>query len=138
MRFSISILFISLSMTLFACGNKKNIEQAATTQPNTEDQNPVPKDVSTADAKKMISENKDLVIIDVRTPGEVSQGIIAGAKVIDINAPDFEQQIAKLDKSKPTLVYCKAGGRSKRACSAMSKIGFKELYNLADGYDSWK
>ncbi len=137
MKLKFLILLLSFSMSLFACGNKNSASSESVS--STPDQNnPVAKNVDTDVAKKMIAEKNDLVILDVRTPGEVSQGTITNAKIIDINGPDFEKLIAQLDKSKPTLVYCKAGGRSKRACDMMTKLGFKELYNLEGGYDSWK
>jgi rhodanese-related sulfurtransferase len=139
MKTKFLFILLSFSISLFACDSKKSVvtpQVSANGEPIQE--SPKPANVSTETAKKMIAENKSLVIIDVRTPGEVSQGIIPGAKVIDINNPDFEKLIAALDKAQPTLVYCKAGGRSKRACDIMNKQGFMQLYNLEEGYDSWK
>jgi rhodanese-related sulfurtransferase len=133
MKFNITILLLIVS--LIACGNKTN---GQTSQDGTDQTKPVSKDINTEDAKKLIATTKDLVILDVRTAEEVNQGVIPNAKVIDINGPDFEKMVAMMDKTKPTLVYCKAGSRSKRACDTMTKLGFKELYNLEGGYDSWK
>ena len=67
-----------------------------------------------------------VVILDVRTPEETAAGKIPNAVEINIQAADFEQQLNRLDKSKTYLVYCKAGGRSARACSTMEDIGFKK------------
>jgi rhodanese-related sulfurtransferase len=136
MRYNFLIFSFVLSISVFGCDSKK---AAVSSVPGLPDQNiALAVNMSTDNAKKMMAENKDLVILDVRTPGEVSAGIIPNAKVIDINNPDFETLVAQLDKSKPTLVYCKAGSRSKRACDMMAKLGFKSLYNLEGGYDSWK
>lgn len=77
-------------------------------------------------------------LIDVRTAGEFSQGHIKNARNIDVNSNDFEQQIAKLDKSKPVFVYCLSGGRSSFAMNTMSSMGFKEIYNLAGGMMRWR
>lgn len=132
MKFNFAILLLIVS--LFACSNKSNDHSYASVDQTT----PVAKDINTDEAKKLIEAKKDLVILDVRTAEEVSQGTIPNAKVIDIYNPEFEKLVALMDKSKPTLVYCKAGSRSKKACDAMAKLGFKELYNLDGGYDSWK
>jgi rhodanese-related sulfurtransferase len=94
--------------------------------------------VSVDQAKSLISSTNDLVILDVRTPEEVSQGTLPNATIIDINSPNFESEVLKLDKSKPTLVYCKAGGRSTKACEMMNKAGFEKLYNMKEGYSNWK
>ncbi len=70
-------------------------------------------------------------LLDVRTPGEWSQGKIASANLINFNDPSFAKNIGKLDKSKPVFVYCAVGGRSARAAQVLSKEGFK-VYNLTN------
>jgi rhodanese-related sulfurtransferase len=77
-------------------------------------------------------------LIDVRTPREFSNGFIQGAKNIDYNGDSFEKQIKKLDKNKPVLVYCAAGGRSENAAELLNEWGFKEVYDLEGGYNAWK
>src|SRR4029077_19766095 len=63
------------------------------------------------EAQKLVTD-KSVVVLDIRTPQEFNQGRIAGAKNIDFLAPDFEQRIETLDKSKSYLVHCASGGRS--------------------------
>jgi rhodanese-related sulfurtransferase len=77
-------------------------------------------------------------LIDVRTPREFSNGFIEGAKNIDYNNDTFEKQMKKLDKTKPVLVYCAAGGRSENAAELLQEWGFKEVYDLEGGYNGWK
>lgn len=77
-------------------------------------------------------------LIDVRTPREFSNGFIEGAKNIDYNGDSFEKQIKKLDKNKPVLVYCAAGGRSENAAELLKEWGFIEVYDLEGGYNGWK
>ena len=78
------------------------------------------------------------IVVDVRTPEEFAEGYISGAQHINFNAPDFEQKISALDKSKSYFVYCKAGTRSAKAVSKMSELGFTSLYTLDGGYVAWK
>lgn len=96
------------------------------------------KDIDVTTFSKYMKEKKGAQIIDVRTPGETSQGMITGAREIDINDPAFQKKIAALDKNKPVLVYCRSGGRSGRAMSMMSQMGFKEVYNLSGGMLAWQ
>lgn len=77
-------------------------------------------------------------LIDVRTSREFASGFIAGAKNIDYNGDSFDKQIKKLDKNKPVLVYCAAGGRSENAAELLKEWGFKEVYDLIGGYNDWK
>jgi len=86
-------------------------------------------------AAKMKEDN--VVVIDVRTPGEVAQGYITGAdKFIDINGASFAEEIGKLDKTKTYVMYCRSGGRSGRAASYMVENGFTNVYNLQGGISS--
>lgn len=85
-----------------------------------------------------IKELDNEVLLDVRTPGEYESGHLAGARNIDWNGGDFEQQVAKLDKDKPVMVYCQAGGRSAAAAAKLQSMGFTTVYNMDGGIGLWK
>ena len=95
------------------------------------------KKVEKAEFAKLMKKS-GVQLIDVRTSREFSNGFIAGAKNIDYNGDSFEKQIKKLNKNKPVLVYCAAGGRSENAAELLKEWGFKEVYDLIGGYNSWK
>ncbi len=79
------------------------------------------------------------VVLDVRTPREFAAGHIQGAANLDWYAPDFDQKVGALDKSKIYLVHCAVGGRSAKACEKMtSRLGFKQCYNLEGGFKAWQ
>jgi len=80
----------------------------------------------------------DIQIVDVRTPGEFSQGAIPKAINIDVNNASFETQIQKLDKTKPVYIYCRSGARSQKAAKKMIELGFTQVIDLEGGYLSWK
>jgi rhodanese-related sulfurtransferase len=85
-----------------------------------------------------MKEEKKAIVIDVRTPAEWQQGVISGADLfIDYNSPAFKQQLAKLDKSKTYIVYCRSGGRSAGASQVMVDSGFKNVINMQGGIMSW-
>lgn len=88
-------------------------------------------------ATQMKADAKNVVIIDVRTPSEVSQGAIEGAININVNDRNFLDKINQLDKEKTYLVYCRSGARSARACTVMCNNGFQKLSNLQGGYMAW-
>ena len=77
-------------------------------------------------------------VIDVRTPAEINEGKIRGAIDLDINSENFENNIAKMDREKSYILYCKSGGRSSRASDIMAEMGFQKVYNLEGGYTEWK
>lgn len=79
------------------------------------------------------------VVLDVRTPEEVAQGIIPNAIHIDIfKGQGFIDELKELDKTKTYFVYCKSGGRSGQACAVMNQLGFDNAYNLLGGFSQWK
>lgn len=83
--------------------------------------------------------DNNAVVLDVRTPEEVAEGIIPNAKHIDIfKGQGFIEEIQQLDKTKTYFVYCKAGGRSGQACAVMNQLGFNKTYNLLGGFSEWK
>jgi rhodanese-related sulfurtransferase len=95
------------------------------------------KRVSQSEFKKLMND-KNAQILDVRTANEVAQGKIQGSLNIDYFKADFmEIAKSKLDKNKPVLVYCAAGGRSATAAKDLKKAGFKSVYDLEGGYDNW-
>ena len=78
------------------------------------------------------------LLLDVRTPGEVARGKLAGASVLDFNGPKFEQKLSLIARDKPVFVYCASGNRSGQAAALMTKLGFTKVYNLAGGIGAWK
>jgi rhodanese-related sulfurtransferase len=69
-------------------------------------------------------------VIDVRTPEEFSEGYVKGAVNIDVSDPDFESQIASLDKDVAYSVYCRSGNRSAVAVDIMRNAGFTNVVDL--------
>lgn len=86
--------------------------------------------------EKKISD-KNVQLVDVRTPEEWSEGVIANAKKINYFEDNFKAQLKELDKTKPIAVYCKSGGRSGKTAKLLSELGFKEIYDLKGGYLNW-
>ncbi len=87
---------------------------------------------------KMKMDEKGIVILDVRTPAEVAEGVIGIPMIIDYREADFKEQLLALDKSKTYLVYCKGGGRSGQAKILMDANGFESVYDLQGGITDWR
>ena len=95
------------------------------------------KNVDVAEFEKLRVDEKN-VVLDVRTQKEFEAAHIPGAVNIDVNAPDFPEKVAKLEKNKTYLVHCGAGVRSAKACDKMSHLAFPKLYNLEGGFKAWE
>lgn len=95
--------------------------------------------VDAAQTESMLKKDHSIQLVDLRTPEEIKEtGKIAGARAINFFSPDFNTQISKLDKAKPVIVYCAAGGRSPRAAAQLSQLGFKKVYDYAGGMNDWQ
>jgi len=94
------------------------------------------KSVDASDFKKLLKDKKSH-LIDVRTPSEFRSNKIKGAKNINFHSRNFMDEIDKLDRNKPVMVYCKSGFRSRRSAKKLAKLGFTEIYDLKGGIMSW-
>ncbi len=88
--------------------------------------------------KTAIANDKNGILIDLRTPDEIKKGFIKGAIEIDYLSKEFDKQLLKLDKNKTYYVYCAAGGRSGDCAELMEKQGFKKVVNLEKGFSDWE
>ena len=74
-------------------------------------------------------------IIDVREPYEWQIGHIPGARLVPLDR--IPSEIARLDKSRETILYCKVGARSRFAAQQLADAGMSEVKNLAGGILRW-
>lgn len=95
------------------------------------------KNVDVAGFEKLRADRKN-VVLDVRTKKEFEAGHVPGAINLDWYAPDFAEQVSRLDKNKTYLVHCAGGVRSAKACGKMSQLDFPKLYNLEGGFKAWE
>ena len=69
------------------------------------------------------------VIIDVRTPAEFAEGHLQGAINIDVQSPDFREQVMAFDTDGEYFIYCRSGNRSGQAITQMFQMGFTDMTN---------
>ena len=85
---------------------------------------------------EQVMEDKEGMIIDVRTEREYEQGSIKGALVgYDLTSGEFAEKLDSLDKEKTYYLYCRSGNRSGQAADLMKQKGFENVHNLG-GFQS--
>ena len=93
--------------------------------------------ISMDEAVKMMEDEKNYIILDVRRPDEYAEGHIPGA----INVPNEDIGTAEIselpDKSQLILVYCRSGRRSKEASEKLVKLGYTNIVEFG-GILDWK
>jgi glyoxylase-like metal-dependent hydrolase (beta-lactamase superfamily II)/rhodanese-related sulfurtransferase len=77
----------------------------------------------------------ELVVLDVRNPGEAAAGRIPGARNVPL--PRLLDEVRSLDRARPTVVYCAGGYRSSIAASALRAAGAVDVSDIVGGYDAW-
>lgn len=93
--------------------------------------------VTTQEMKSLI-EMDDVQLVDVRTKKEFETEHIQASQNIDVRSPNFDEEITRLDKDKPVLVYCRTGKRSTKCAEKLKDAGFVKIYNLSGGITKWK
>ena len=82
--------------------------------------------------------DSNVVVLDVRTVAEFTEGHIERAILIDQGQSDFiEKAKSTLPIEKKIAVYCRSGRRSANAAGKLADIGYK-CVNLKGGIISWK
>ncbi|TDX12547.1 thioredoxin domain-containing protein [Flavobacterium sp. S87F.05.LMB.W.Kidney.N] len=84
-----------------------------------------------------IKSQKNPQIVDARTPEEFALNHIEGAVNFNLQSENYDQYVAKLDKSKPVFIYSIGAGRSVILEKELLKTGFSEAYSLEGGIANW-
>lgn len=96
-------------------------------------------DVSTVTANAMITSNSDLIVIDVREPGEYCgiNGHIPGALNYPWNSGVLQARYAELPVDADILVVCGSGMRSNLAANFLDANGYLHIYDMTGGMNAW-
>jgi hydroxyacylglutathione hydrolase len=87
-------------------------------------------------AAELLSSPQPPLAVDVRTPRERDQKYIAGSLALPLN--HLRENLEKLPKDRPLLVYCAGGYRSSIAASLLQASGFDPVSEIAGGIAAWE
>ena len=89
------------------------------------------------EAKRMMEEEDDYVIVDVRRADEYAEGHIPGAILIpNERIAEYEAPEELTNSDQIILVYCRTGRRSKEAADKLAKMGYSRVYEFG-GIVDW-
>ena len=98
--------------------------------------------ISTPELQKMLDQDLDMVLVDVRLPSEIKAmgGAIKASQNRNIPRGWLEYRItsAALSKDTPIVVYCGAGIRTPLAADTLQKMGYTNVRNYSDGFIGWR
>ena len=118
-----TILFFLISFLIFTCCGAASAENGY-------------RQVTMDEAVSMMEEQKDYILLDVRTAEEFYESHIPGAVCIP-NESIQDSEIPQLpDKDQLILVYCRSGNRSKQASEKLAGLGYTNVVEFG-GIKDW-
>jgi hydroxyacylglutathione hydrolase len=85
--------------------------------------------------REAVAKGGDLVVLDVRRPGEYAAGHVPGAVSVPLDR--LASAVPTLDAARPTAVICAGGYRSSAGTSLLASRGFERLSNVVGGTSAW-
>lgn len=91
--------------------------------------------VKSDDLKKMLGQEKNLLLIDLRTNAEFNAGHLPGA--INILLADLEKRRKEIPANKKIILYDDDGLLAFKGAARLFDLGIFNVLALSDGFDSW-
>ena len=124
-NFAAWALLLFLIVSLAGCGSREEENTASYQQ------------VTAEEAKSMMEEQPDAVILDVREKDEYDAGHIPGAVLLPVGTINEETAASAIpEKDTVVLVYCRSGNRSKTASQVLADLGYTQIYEFG-GIKDW-
>ena len=73
-------------------------------------------------------------LVDVREPYEYEIANLGG---VLIPLGNLEERLGEITSSEMVIVHCRSGARSARAIEKLTRLGFKNIFNLKGGILEW-
>lgn len=95
------------------------------------------KTLTAQEAKTMMDEDNEIIVLDVRTQAEFDSGHIEGAILIPDGEIAKNAETILTDKDARILVYCRSGRRSALAAEKLVELGYTNIYDFG-GINDWE
>lgn len=82
-----------------------------------------------------LAAGEDLLLVDIRTEGEIAQGAIPAALILPMHL--LPLRLEELPRDRDLVLYCRSGARSYQACAYLLQQGLGRALNLRGGIIAW-
>lgn len=93
------------------------------------------KTITPEELQQWLDEKRDVDLVDVREAEEFAEGKIPQAKHIRLS--EIPERLQEFSKTKTTILICRSGNRSGRACEYLQPLGY-DVVNLVGGMLEWE
>lgn len=84
----------------------------------------------------LAKQDKPMLLLDVRTPGEYASGHVPTAKNIPVGT--LANRLQEVPKDVDVYVYCESGVRSTRAAELLAASGYTKVNNMRASMRGWR
>lgn len=92
--------------------------------------------ISAAEAKKQMEQDKNIILLDVRSEKEHDEVRITNSILLPLGEIINNSEEVLQDKETKIFTYCHSGSRSSRAGMLLKMKGYNNVYNLG-GIIDW-
>lgn len=82
-------------------------------------------------------QDKDYILLDVRTADEYKVGYIPDAINIDFYSNSFSQNLLSFEKNTKIIIYCRTNNRSTETANILLDNGYTDINVIEGGITSW-
>ena len=142
MKKLICVISVLVCMIFTSCGKNKDIGIIGGADGPTKilvsekGENKMYEQITPQEAKKIMNDENDFIILDVREQDEFEGGHIPGAILIPYTEIENMADEMIPDKNALILVYCRSGRRSKIASESLGKLGYTNIKEFG-GINDW-
>ena len=86
--------------------------------------------------RERLDAGEQIVVVDVRTDGEVASGTLPNAKHIPLH--ELEARWQELKEANEIVCYCAAGMRSLKAAQLLREKGLFNATSMEGGINAWR
>ncbi len=94
------------------------------------------KEISADDLNRLIQTNDHIELVDIRTPAEITRGVIPNARTLPMHLVPLNLDYFSISANQIVL-YCRTGSRSAQACRFLNQQGIHNVISLRGGMIKW-
>ena len=95
------------------------------------------REIPAAELAGRLSEERDLLLVDVRTEREFRAGHLRGADWIPRGKLEFAIGGMNLPADREIVLYCRSGSRAALAARTLKDMGYSNVSSLQGGFKQW-
>jgi rhodanese-related sulfurtransferase len=94
------------------------------------------KEISIADLARMVANQDQFELVDIRTPVEIARGVLPNAKSLSMHLVPLKLRFFS-ESPRQIVIYCRTGSRSAQVCRFLNGLGINNVISLRGGMVRW-